>query len=170
MAPGKAMLHFDRAGRAFRWSPPKGKPSPRERVAPHGFDLQRNWFFVRALLTDPEIEVQWIFIQRDLAARMLEHAGLMGEDPALLARAAFVMHQPSHSDPHDDHMHVRVFCDPHDRAYGCADRGPVRWWKKRWKYMGTPTVRSVEERNADSVVDLLRSRRAPVELLGVLTS
>ena len=32
-------------------------------------------------------------------------------------------------------MHVRLYCDPGDRRLGCADRGPVRWWKKMWKYM-----------------------------------
>lgn len=168
------MLRFDRTGRAVRWSPPKGKPAPRERVPPHRFDVERNWFFVRSLLSDPEVEIQWIFVQRDLAARMLEHAGQMGEDPALLARAALVMHQPSDSDPHDDHMHVRVFCDRDDRGYGCADRGPVRWWKKRWKYMGAshnrPDQCPVEEKTDDSLVDLLRSRVAPIELLGGLTS
>jgi hypothetical protein len=32
-------------------------------------------------------------------------------------------------------MHVRVFCDSKDRAFGCSDKGPRRWLKKHWKYM-----------------------------------
>ena len=37
--------------------------------------------------------------------------------------------------PHDDHLHLRIYCAADDRAYGCVDRGPTRWWKKRWKYL-----------------------------------
>ena len=64
-----------------------------------------------------------------------------------MARAAFILHEPTDSEPHDDHMHVRLYCDPGDRALGCSDRGPVRWWKKSWKYMAAPFGRS-DERDA----------------------
>jgi len=77
-------------------------------------------------------------MQRGLAASLLATAAAAGEDPALVARAAFVIPEPSDSEPHDDHMHVRLYCAPGDRALGCADRGPVRWWKKMWKYMRVP--------------------------------
>ena len=93
---------------------------------------------MRALLSDPDAEVQWIFMQRSLGASLLREAAAAGDDPALLARAAYIIHEPSDSEPHDDHMHVRFYCDPGDRRLGCADRGPVRWWKKMWKYMQAP--------------------------------
>ena len=32
-------------------------------------------------------------------------------------------------------MHVRVFCAPDDRALGCSDRGPYRWFRKNYKYL-----------------------------------
>ena len=136
--PGDAMFHFAPEGRAVRWSPPHGVRAPAGAVPVVRFDARRNWAFVRALLSDPESEVQWIFIHRSLAAALLHEATLEGDDPALVARASFIMKQPSDAEVHDDHMHVRLYCAPADRRLGCVDKGPVRWWKKMWKYMSVP--------------------------------
>jgi len=136
--PGDAMFHFAPDGRAVRWSPPHGVRAPAGAVPVVRFDARRNWAFVRALLSDPESEVQWIFIHRSLAAALLHEATLEGDDPALVARASFIMKQPSDAEVHDDHMHVRLYCAPADRRLGCVDKGPVRWWKKMWKYMSVP--------------------------------
>jgi penicillin-insensitive murein DD-endopeptidase len=138
VAPGEAMIRYGAAGQAVRWSPAHGFAPPTAPVPNVRFDAARNWAFVRSLLIDPDVEVQWIFIQHDLAALLLGAATDAGEDPALVARAAFILHEPTDSEPHDDHMHVRLFCDPGDRRLGCFDRGPVRWWKKHWKYMAPP--------------------------------
>jgi penicillin-insensitive murein endopeptidase len=99
------------------------------------FDTRANWALVRALLTEPTAEVQFIFIHRALGALLIEEAAREGEPAELVDRAEAVFQSPGHVDPHDDHMHVRVYCDPGDRFYGCVDHGPQRWWKKRWKYM-----------------------------------
>ena len=109
---------------------------------PRSFDVKRNWALVRALLQDPWIQVQYLFCNNTLKAKMLEWARQHGEDPALLDRAEELLHQPGDSLPHDDHLHLRIYCSATDRAYGCEDRGPTRWWKKRWKYLppfGDPT-------------------------------
>ena len=95
MLPGDAMLHFAPDGRAVRWSPPHGVRAPAGAVPAVRFDARRNWAFVRALLSDPEGEVQWIFIHRALAAALLHEATLAGDDPAVVARASFIMKQPS---------------------------------------------------------------------------
>src|SRR5262249_25812421 len=115
-----------------------GVRAPAAAVPTVRFDARRNWAFVRALLSDPENEVQWIFIHKALAAALLHEATIEGDDPALLARASFIMKQPSDAEVHDDHMHVRLYCAPADRRFGCGDRGPVRWGEKMWKYMGVP--------------------------------
>jgi penicillin-insensitive murein endopeptidase len=143
--PGDAMFHFAPDGRAVRWSPPHGVRAPVGSVPAVRFDARRNWAFVRALLSDPESEVQWIFIHRALAAALLHEAMLQGDDPALVARASFIMKQPSDAEVHDDHMHVRLYCAPADRRLGCVDKGPVRWWKKMWKYMSVPYGRPPTE-------------------------
>jgi len=171
--PGEAMLRFNAEGRAVRWSPPHGMRPPARPVPASHFDARRNWAFIRALLTDPDAEVQWIFVQRDLGAMLIRDAALAGEDPALLARAAFVLHQPSDADPHDDLMHIRLYCDPSDRGFGCVDRGPVRWWKKMWKYMGPPFGRGPEAATREAVEALGAAIQGELPALlvgGALTS
>jgi len=170
----EAMLHFAPDGRAVRWSPPQGTRPPSRAVPAYRFDARRNWAFVRALLTDPDAEVQWIFMQRSLGAALMAEAAAAGDDPALLARAAYIIHEPSDSEPHDDHMHVRFYCDPDDRRLGCADRGPIRWWKKLWKYMGAPYGRgAADPLDADEMATMGRLIRdeLPPGLVGArLTS
>jgi penicillin-insensitive murein endopeptidase len=109
-------------------------------------------------LQDPEIEVQWIFVQRDLASRLMLQGVAERDDPALLARASQIVRQPSDAVPHDDHMHVRIYCDPDDRNLGCTDHGPERWWKKRWKAMAPPFGRSPVIDSTSVLLDLLHSR------------
>ncbi len=170
----EAMLHFGPDGRALRWSPPQGVRPPARPVPAYRFDARRNWAFVRALLTDPDAEVQWIFMQRSLGAALLREATAAGDDPALLARAAYIIHEPSDSEPHDDHMHVRLYCDPADRRFGCADRGPVRWWKKMWKYMGAPFGRppadALGTEAAAALGRLIREELPPLAAGAKLTS
>jgi len=100
------------------------------------FDARRNWLLVRALVEDPLVEVQWIFIAATLERRLLVHAQAAAEPPQVITQASQVMHQPLDSAGHTDHIHVRIFCPPGDRALGCWDRGPTRWRKKRIKYDG----------------------------------
>jgi penicillin-insensitive murein endopeptidase len=103
--------------------------------SPRLFDVRRNWALVRALLEEPSIEVQYLFIHERLKQLLLTFARDHGDSPDLIERAEALLRQPSDSAPHDDHLHLRIFCAPSDRAFGCVDRGPLRWWKKRYKYM-----------------------------------
>ncbi len=135
LSPGPAMLKFNREGRAVAWSPPHGALPPRLPVPVAWFDKVRTLALLRALFADPSIEVQWVFIQRDLAKLVFHQAVFEGESADMLARLAELLRQPGDSAPHDDHMHVRIYCDPQHRAYGCVDRGPQRWLKKHWKYL-----------------------------------
>lgn len=131
-----AMIHFDREGRAVRWSP--AKPSAiHDRVPEAVFDARRNWAVVRAMLSNRSVEVQWIFIHEALGALLIAEAEREGAPPEVVEKARALLHQPTDSQPHDDHMHVRVFCTPTDRSFGCTDKGPKRWLKKHWKYLGS---------------------------------
>ena len=71
-------------------------------------------------------------------------------------------------------MHVRFYCDPGDRRLGCADRGPVRWWKKMWKYMQAPFGRGGAEASGEQAITALaRSIRGELPAIfvpGVPTS
>jgi penicillin-insensitive murein DD-endopeptidase len=134
-----AMLRFGADGRVAGWS--SGSSGHiREPLPDARFDQRRTWALVAALLSEPEMEVQWIFMHKPLADLCLQEAEREGTDPALLARAREILRQPTDSQPHDDHMHVRVFCPAHNRMFGCLDKGPRRWWKKRWKYMGNESL------------------------------
>jgi penicillin-insensitive murein DD-endopeptidase len=172
VVPGEAMFHFNADGRAFRWSPPRGLAAPKRAVPACRFDARRNWALVRALISDPGAEVQWIFIQHNLAALLLHEAAVSGEDPALLARAAFILREPNDSEPHDDHMHVRLYCDVQDRTFGCVDKGPTRWWKKNWKYMAAPFGRAPHRPDdlADILLRLVDGELPPIFFRGSLSS
>jgi penicillin-insensitive murein DD-endopeptidase len=121
--PGHAMLRFDANGDAFRWSPADRRERVREPVPAVRFDARRNWALVRALVTDPTVDVQWIFIHRALAELILREGPTAEDEPAVVAKAAFLFHQPSDAQAHDDHMHVRVRCAAADKLLGCVDRG-----------------------------------------------
>ncbi len=157
------MVKFDSAGIAY-W--PKGsgetqtalvaKPAqehqgPKSTHKPMGreihFDLDRNWLLIRALLENPIAEVQYIFIANHLKHRLIEHAYSIGESEAVIVHASHLLIQPSMASPHDDHIHVRIFCAVNDRDFGCRDQGRVRWVKKHYKY--SPLGRRFAAQNAD---------------------
>jgi len=90
------------------------------------FDVERNWWVVRTLVSSQEPAVQHVFVSSELRALLLQHAVKRGEDPEILYRARRVLRQPSDSSAHADHFHVRTFCSRVDRKGGCRDSGG-RW-------------------------------------------
>ena len=98
---------------------------------PLQFDVPRNWALVRALLNDPEIKIQWIFISEGLKILLIEHALDLGEPRELIERAAKVLHQPTDAAPHSDHFHLRIGCAQIDRIEGCLNWGP-QWDWHQW--------------------------------------
>jgi penicillin-insensitive murein endopeptidase len=155
VAPADSMPRYPYNDLKARTPPPQDHGVVYGPFSPRWFDVPRNWALVRALLTEPRIEIQYLFIHEKLKEKLLAWATEQNEDPALIERADALLHQPGDSMPHDDHLHVRVFCASDDRAQGCVDRGPVRWWKKRYKYM--PPTRLLDD-FASQVVALLSGR------------
>lgn len=91
------------------------------------FDTERNWALVKALITHPTVQVQWIFIADHLRHALLDWGLEHGEPMSLLRKAAVILRQPSDSTPHDDHAHVRIYCSRQDRLEGCLNTGP--YWQ-----------------------------------------
>lgn len=91
-------------------------------------DVERQWLFFKELLTDPEIDVQFLFVSRDLEALIIEYALAKETDLMLVWRAQTVMIQPVDSLPHDDHVHMRIACRPEDTVRGCSGGGPHWEW------------------------------------------
>lgn len=98
------------------------------------FDDAANWRLIKALVENPIADVQWIFAHEALEDRMLEHARKIGEPPGLILAAAVLLHQPTNVQNHDDHMHIRLLCDPGDVDLGCRETGPWRWHRTDYKY------------------------------------
>jgi penicillin-insensitive murein endopeptidase len=124
---------------------PDGRPVPTPgfvRFGPDGLgeagddfvriDVEREWLLVRALVTDPDANVEWLFFACWLEALVIEHALARGEDPELVWQAESVLLQPRDSLPHDDHLHLRVACSPDDVVAGCVANGP------RWPWLPAP--------------------------------
>lgn len=102
------------------------------------FDVERNWLLTRELLTSKTIEVQWLFISRDLEAMLIDYALARETDLDLVWHAETVMLQPGDSAPHDDHFHLRIACHPDEAVYGCEGGGP-RWeWQSPLPRIETP--------------------------------
>ncbi|HEY6725422.1 MAG TPA: penicillin-insensitive murein endopeptidase [Polyangiaceae bacterium] len=79
------------------------------RATPSNLDLPRTWAFVRALVTETDVEM--IFIDHTLSRALWRYAEDLGEDPAWLRRvfATGSGEQPlvRHARGHATHMHVR---------------------------------------------------------------
>lgn len=95
------------------------------------FDVDRNWRLVRALVTDPDAAIQYMFVARWLEALIIEHALATEHDLETVWRAQVVLRQPGDSAPHDDHFHIRIACTPEEAARGCQGGGPQRPWLPR---------------------------------------
>jgi penicillin-insensitive murein endopeptidase len=91
-------------------------------------DVAREWLLVKALMTSPLANVQWMFISSPLEALLTEYARARGESAELIWHAETVMLQPRDSLPHDDHLHLRTACTPEEALVGCEGGGPYWPW------------------------------------------
>ena len=91
-------------------------------------DVERQWLLFRTLLTDPEADIQFLFMSRELEARVIEYALARETDLELVWHAQTVMLQPGDSLPHADHVHVRIACKPDESVSGCTGGGPHWPW------------------------------------------
>ena len=125
-------------------------------------DVAREWQLVKALVTSPEANVQWLFFAGWLEALVIEYARARGEDPELVWYAESVLLQPGDSAAHDDHLHLRVACTPAEAVAGCLGGGPYWPWLPALPQLVTPPDAELAR---DLVGDLLtadaRARSSP---------
>jgi penicillin-insensitive murein endopeptidase len=131
------LLHYDNRGRS------------REYGGYYRFDVPRNWSLVKALIESPHASIQYLFISVGLRSLLLQHAQRVGEPQELLDRASAVLRQPGNALPHDDHLHLRVYCSRSDAASRCADIGIAHPWR--------PPLEDVLAARAELAVSLLRA-------------
>lgn len=122
-AEGKA-IPLDPEGRGTDY---KELGTPDDDV-PVRIDVERTWAFVAALLGDESLQIQQIYIVEHLRTKLLAQAKKVEADAAIMQRFGDVTCQPRF--PHDDHMHIRVFCSAQDIALGCNDVAPIFPWQR----------------------------------------
>jgi penicillin-insensitive murein endopeptidase len=91
-------------------------------------DVEHEWRLVRALLTSPDVGVQFLFVSRTVEALLVDYALSRGEPLDLVLRAQSVMLEPGDSMPHDDHFHLRIACTAEEARGGCMGGGPHWEW------------------------------------------
>ena len=89
------------------------------------FDAARTWKVIEALLTAPGVQVQYLFMSNPLRGMVLKYASDHSASPALIQRAAEVVRQPGGAAAHDDHLHLRIFCEARDVQGGCVNTGTI---------------------------------------------
>ncbi|MEM9453665.1 MAG: penicillin-insensitive murein endopeptidase [Myxococcota bacterium] len=92
-------------------------------------DIARTWQLVAALLGDEPMAIQKILIVEHLRTMLLEQARRVAAPEAIVRRFSEVTCQPRF--PHDDHMHIRVFCSAQDIEAGCEDTRPIFPWRRK---------------------------------------
>ncbi|MEI8254060.1 MAG: penicillin-insensitive murein endopeptidase [Deltaproteobacteria bacterium] len=83
---------------------------------PLRFDTSRNWSLMEALLTDPAIQIEHVFVSSGLRSLLIQYARSHGVDEAVVERAASALHQPPRGSPHTNHFHVRIACPAGDAS------------------------------------------------------
>lgn len=113
---------------AMRIFDPQGKARDGSGIT---VDFGRTWLLVKELVMAHEATVQWVFMYEPIAKKVLEYAVATSEPEDVIARVRLALKQPGDSAPHNDHMHVRVYCSDRDRSFGCADIGPMELYALR---------------------------------------
>lgn len=90
---------------------------------PVALDTARTWRFAAALIEAAGDQLQRIFIVEHVRSMLLAEAKRAAASPAVIKRFEDLTCQPEY--PHDDHMHIRLYCTPEDLAAGCRDSLPT---------------------------------------------
>jgi penicillin-insensitive murein endopeptidase len=91
-------------------------------------DVEHVWRLVKALVTAPEIGVQFMFASRNVEALLIDYATARGEPLEVVLHAQTVLWQPGDSLTHDDHIHLRIACSVEETLAGCTGGGPYWDW------------------------------------------
>lgn len=92
------------------------------------FDVARTWSLVQALIESESASLQYLFISNGLRKLLLDYAQEHNASAELLRRAQILLRQPAKYIPHDDHLHIRIYCTPQDLEAGCEDFGAKHDW------------------------------------------
>jgi len=101
----------------------------REHFGFYRFDVPLNAKLLKALDDYQGSELQYVFVVNHLRRRLMAYLAEDGTDEAQMTRLNLLVRQPGgRTLPHNDHFHVRVYCDPDDLCKGCIDTGKTWDW------------------------------------------
>ena len=143
---------------------PDGLAPAGARGASSGFvrlDVEREWLLVKALISSPEANVQWLFCAKWIEAMIIEYAFARGEDPELVWRAENVLLQPTDSANHDDHLHLRIACTPDESVAGCIGGGPSWPWLPKSPKLGPVADEDLFQGLVGDLMSLSSNRSEP---------
>lgn len=92
------------------------------------FDVARNWALVEAMIRSEAASLQYLFISNGLKKLLLDYAIESEVDSKIMERAEILLRQPARYIPHNDHLHIRIYCTPEDLRSGCEDFGAKHAW------------------------------------------
>jgi len=101
----------------------------RDKEHKYRFDVARTWHIIKALIESDKAQLEFLFLARPLTEKVLRHARENKDPVELIERASLLLHQPAGA-PHDDHVHVRVYCSERDVEGGCLNGGQSRPWAR----------------------------------------
>lgn len=127
--PDEHMPYYTSKGYAYY----ARKPVWTRDIPKRHFDAERNWALIKALIGDPEVEVEHIFVSNRIERWIIKHAKKVGEDDEIIQRARIVMRRPRDSEPHNDHMHIRVECSEDDVKQGRCRTNFRRRKNGKWR-------------------------------------
>lgn len=110
------LLHFNDAGIS------------REYGGFYRFDVERNWAVVTAMMADEDAALQYLFISDGLKKLLMNYAVEQNVDQARIDKADKLLRQPAPYIPHDNHLHIRIFCTAEDLQAGCENYGRTYPW------------------------------------------
>lgn len=127
------------------------------------FDAKRTWRFVAALIATTGDELQRIFIVEHVRTMLLAEAERVKAPKKVKERFERISCQPE--TPHDDHMHIRLFCSAEDIAAGCVDGSPMYPDRRQTlKKLGVaPVMESYATRHAKPRVEAVDDRTTSME-------
>src|SRR5690625_7808351 len=86
-------------------------------------DVATNVNMVEALIENKDSSLQYLFISNGLRKLLPDYASTQEVDPEIPPPAEILLRQPAKYIPHDDHLHLRIYCTPEDLEVGCEDFG-----------------------------------------------
>jgi penicillin-insensitive murein endopeptidase len=136
--------------------------SVRDDDQPEQLDRARTWHFVAALLEATQDAVQRIFIVEHVRSMLLAEAKRVHAPATIIQRFEDVTCQPEA--PHDDHLHVRLYCTPEDMALGCLDSPPTYPWRlQALQALGLKPLLASTHRNQEESDARARRTTTPAE-------